>query len=153
MNQSKHRRDARAVSKIAGDISQVRRDIAGMMPIEVGGYYLPFTQRLLNPVSISSLLGDYPVIRSVTVLKLLLCSIYVVTPNNGSNYWTIALTSAGGSTMMSLSTATGVTSAVWSRISTETVIAEVTTELMLTLTVTKIGTPGSLYTLPAVYVI
>lgn len=153
MNQSKHRRDIRAVNKIAGDLSQVRREIAGMLPIEVGGYLLPFTQRLVNPITSTNFLGDYPIIRPGTVLKLFSCSVYVVAPNNSTNYWVISIENASGVDMMTVNTQSGVTAAVWTRISTETVIVPITSEVIMTLILTKIGAPGALFTLPAVYVL
>lgn len=153
MNQSKHRQDTRAVNKIAGDISQVRRDIAGMMPIEVGGYYLPFTQRFVNPLSATNTLGDYLVIRPTTELKLLMCGVHVATLNNSTNYWTINLINASATTMMTLNTMTGVSANVWTRISTTIVIIPITNEVEMALNLVKTGAPGVIHVLPAVYVL
>lgn len=117
---------------------------------EVPPLYLPWSQRLLNPIPLASsgqAWGDMGQPWAVTLLAFY-CSVFVLTTNNGTNFWTIALVDAAGSTLASFTTA-AIGANSWERLSDLTITQPSSSNKVFTIIPTATLAPGSIFIAPA----
>ena len=114
---------------------------------ETSGVFLPFSQRVLNPFPLASSggqWGDMTQPAAAIVLGLYL-SVFVVTTNNGTNFWTLDLTSDDGSTVLATLNTSAVAANGWRRLSTTTITTPGSTNAVLSVRPTATLSPGSIY--------
>lgn len=118
---------------------------------ETAALYLPWSQRILNPFPLASsgvVWGDLPQPWPVNVLTFA-CSVYVVTTNNGANYWTLSLVNSVASALASVSTAAIAANAA-TRLSTATITQPSSANQNFGIIATATGSPGAIYIWPSV---
>ncbi len=111
--------------------------------------YLPWAQRGLNPQAATGIWGDQGQPWAVQILAFY-CSVYVVGPNSGINYWTVSLTDQGLGVIASFNTS-AIAAGTWTRFAVTSGIAQPgsTNRINLVNLVTT-GAPGAIYVVPAV---
>ena len=120
--------------------------------IERSPLYLPLSQRILNPFPLASSglsWGDMPQPWSVNVLVYTI-TVYVVTTNNATNYWTIELRDALGVTLLATLNTSAIAANTSTRLSTTTITQPAGANTWLTIIPTATLAPGAIYIWPAV---
>lgn len=110
---------------------------------------LPFVARLVPwPLASSgSVWGDAPLIWPIRILGFG-ASVYVTTPNNASNYWTLSVASAAGT--LATGTTAGIAANVAARIAAASIAVQPgASDAIIVLVATATGSPGSIYLAPA----
>lgn len=119
--------------------------------IERPGKPLAYAQRALNPVAAGTvLLGDFAQFGAVDPLVWHV-SVFVATTNNGSNYWTLELISTAGAVLATLTTSVA-SVATWTRLTTSTITAPGSSNVVVSLRASVTGAPGNLYVVPELLV-
>lgn len=118
---------------------------------EVPPLYLPWAQQAFNPFPLASSATQWgfqgqPWAVNVVAFYV---SVYVAGTNNGTNFWTIALTDQSVTTLASVSTA-AISANTWTRLVNTTITQPAAGNVMLTITPTATGAPAAIYILPAV---
>lgn len=115
--------------------------------------YLSYAQRAVNPLTATSTAGDFaqPWQGYFLVFSV---SVFVVTTNNGTNFWTIDLVdSASGSTIATVNTSSGVTASTWTRLADTTITQPASSNVAMSVVCTKTLTPGNLFVVPGIAVL
>lgn len=119
---------------------------------DVPAFYLPWTQRVLNPFPLASSAvswGDAGLPWASYILAFYV-SVYVNTTNNGTNFWTIALTNHTGVPYTSVTTA-AISANTWTRLSVTTGITQPgATDPAMEIIPTATLSPGAIYIVPSV---
>lgn len=125
---------------------------------EVSPIYLPWSQRILNPVALAAspaFWGDCP--QPWNNLPLVFtCTVDVLTTNNGTNFWTIELfsfTTAAALNLVASFTTAALTANIPARLVDTTVSAPGTTDVAYVLKATATLNPGSIFIFPALAVL
>lgn len=133
-------------------LREIEHTLDRLITREVSALYLPWAQRVLNPFPLASsgnIWGEMTQPWAVTVLAFY-CSVYVATTNNGTNYWTITLSSTpSGNAVASISTA-AIAANTFTRLSDLTITQPASTDVEFYITPTATGAPGAIYIVPAV---
>jgi hypothetical protein len=133
-----------------------QRDIARRLEqtqvIERPPLYLPWSQRMLNPfplASSGSVWNDLPLPWSVNVLSFY-CSVFVVTTNNGTNFWTIDIVASPSNTIVASVTTASIAAGAFARLEDTTITQPASTDVVLSTRLTATLSPGAIYIVPAV---
>lgn len=133
------------------DVRDLQRRMGQSEVKETPALYLPWTQRVLNPFPLASssfAWGDMGQPWAITILAWY-CSVYVLTTNNATNYWTIALQNASGATLASFTTA-AIAVTTWSRfVITSGITQPAASNGALVITATATLSPGAIFIAPA----
>ena len=113
---------------------------------------LPYAQRALNSVAVTTAIGDFAQPWEAYFLVFAV-TVFVQTTNNGTNFWTIDLQDTTGAVIASVNTSSGVSINTWTRLSDTSVTQPLSTNAQLSLIATKTLTPGVLFTVPSVSVL
>lgn len=121
---------------------------------------LPFTPSagVLSPFSANGTPFVAPIGWDMTP-RALYCSVFVLTTNNGSNYWTVTLniaTTGGTITAQGSVDTSGITAGGWNTLTLSSFVTSpwpAATYAITTLSLTKTGTPGNLFLNPALFVV
>lgn len=119
--------------------------------IERSPLYLPWTQRVLNPFPLASSgnpWGDMGQPWAVSILAFY-ASVFVVTTNNGTNFWTIDLLDTATSTVLASVSTAAIAANVYTRLVDTTVTAPGATNPALFIRPTATLSPGAIYIVPA----
>jgi hypothetical protein len=130
----------------------VARRIGQTEVIEKPPLYLPWAQRALNPFPLGSSgthWGDMAQPWAAYYLAYYV-DVYVVTTNNGTNFWTIDLTSDDGTTVIASVNTSAVAANGWRRLSDLTITQPATTNAVVSIKPTATLSPGSIFIAPAV---
>lgn len=112
---------------------------------------LPYTQRVLNAFPLASSPGnpgDFAQPTGITILVFRV-SVYVVTTNNGTNFWTIALQDTAGSTLASVVTSAA-SANTWTRLTDTTITQPGSSNVALSVLATATLSPGAIFIVPEV---
>ena len=117
---------------------------------DVTAIYLPWSQRVLSPFPLASSGGGFADTAQPWAAYLLTfaCTVNVLTTNNGTNFWTLALINSAGTTLATLSTS-AIAAATWTRLSTATITQPATTNAVLTILATATLSPGAICIVPS----
>jgi hypothetical protein len=107
-----------------------------------------YAQRVLNPVASAQAIGDFAQPWAI-VLQVFTVSVFIVTTNNATNFWTIELRDATNATLCSVTTA-AVAANAWARLTTTTIIQPAASNPILTVVVTPTLAPGNIYVVPQI---
>lgn len=136
-------------------LSSIARRIGQTEVRETPALYLPWTQRVLNPFPLASsgtFWGDAGQPWPITILAFY-CTVYVVTTNNGTNYWSFALLDNAGTTLATLTTA-ALAANTGTRLSvTSGIVQPASSSSFLTILPTAILNPGAIYLFPTLAVL
>lgn len=137
---------------IQRQIQTLQEQLEPLRKADVTSVFLPYAQRALNSVAATATLGDFAQPWEAYFLVFSV-SVFVVTTNNATNFWTIDLTDTTGATIATVNTSSGVTASTWTRLSDTTVTAPLSTNVTVTAIATKTLTPGALFAIPSVSVL
>ena len=118
---------------------------------DVPAIYLPWTQRVLNPFPLASsgaAWGETGQPWAVNVLAFY-CTVFVATTNNGTKFWALTLIDSAGTTLATLSTASGVSADTYTRLSTTAITQPSAGNARLAIRATATLSPGAIYIMPA----
>jgi len=118
---------------------------------EVPPLYLPWAQRLLNPFPLAQSgqgWGDSGQPWAANIL-IFYASVFVVTTNNGTNFWTLTLTDDTNTIRATIVTS-GIAANGWHRLSAVPASQPAAGNSVLSITATATLTPGAIYIAPAV---
>ena len=121
---------------------------------DVPAIYLPWAQRVLNSFPLASsggAWGETPQPWEINVLSWYV-TVFVVTTNNGTNFWTLALQNDAGVQLASLSTS-AIAANAWTRLSTTTITQPATTNTAFTLRPTATLSPGAIFIVPSLAIL
>ncbi len=121
---------------------------------EVPPLYLPYAQRVVNPATTgggTQAVGDFPQPWPVLHVAFYV-SVFVVTTNNGTNFWTIELRDATNAVIASVTTAAA-SANTWTRLADTVITAPLTTNAVLSVVITPTLAPGNIYVVPSVAMI
>lgn len=113
----------------------------------------PYTQRLLNPFAIGSSglpQGEFPQSNPMTIMAFYV-SVFVLTTNNATNFWTIILRSTAPTTLAQVDTS-ALAINTWVRLSDLTITQPLSTNVVLSVVATATLTPGSIFMVPEILV-
>lgn len=115
---------------------------------EVPTVWLPYAQRALNPVAVTTAMGElaqpWP-----ALLVTFYVTVFVTTTNNATNFWTIDLIDALGNTLATVNTS-AVAANAWARLLDTTVTQPASTNAVCTVVATTTLAPGTIYVVPNV---
>lgn len=117
---------------------------------DVPAIYLPWSQRILNPFPLASsggVWGDQGQPWAVNVLAWYV-NVFVVTTNNGTNFWTLTLVNTAATTLATLSTS-AIAANTWTRLSTTTITQPSSSNADLAIIATATLSPGAIIIAPA----
>lgn len=139
-------------SDLIKQLTQVRKRIGETEVRETPVLFLPWAQRALNPFPLASsgtIWGDQGIPWPVSILAFY-CSIFVVTTNNATNFWTIALSATPGGAAVASFNTSAVAAGAFNRFSDLTITQPATTDIDLFITPTATLNPGAIFIVPAV---
>lgn len=116
---------------------------------EVPALYLPWSQRVLNIFPLASsgaAWGDSAQPWPVNLLAWYV-TVFVVTTNNGTNFWTIELRNDANVAIASLSTA-AIAANAWTRLSTTTITQPSASNTVVTIRPIATLSPGAIIIVP-----
>ena len=114
---------------------------------------LPYSMRILNPFPLASsgqTAGDFPQ-SSAVVLLAVNFSVFVVTTNNGTNFWTIGIQNAAGASLGTVTTA-AIAANTFVRLSIATLTQPASANVVLSPYAIATLNPGAIYIIPEVIV-
>ena len=117
---------------------------------DVAAIYLPWTQRILNPLPLASsgaTWGDLGQPWEVYALAYTV-TVFVVTTNSATQFWTIALKDSAGTTLASVNTS-AIAANTGARLSTTTITQPGSSNTFLSIIPTATLSPGAIYIFPA----
>jgi len=131
-----------------------QRRIGQTEVVETPPLYLPWTQRILNPFPLASSGGNWGDSGQPWAVNLLAfyCSVFVATTNNGTNFWTVALTDTAGTTLASFTTA-AIAANTYARFAPAISVQPGASNIALAIKATATLNPGAIYIFPAVAVL
>lgn len=115
----------------------------------------PYTQRVLNAFPFASSgnsAGEFPQFGTDLAILVFRLSVFVVTTNNGTNFWTITLRDSAGTILATLDTS-ALAANTWSRLATTTITQPGGANAVLTVRPTATLTPGALFVVPELIVV
>ena len=119
---------------------------------EVPPLYLPWSQRVLNPFPLASsggVWGDQAQPWSVNIIAFY-CECFVLTTNNGTNFWTIDLLNQDSGTTLATFNTSAVSAGSWNRFSVTSGITQPTSaNVVISIRLTATLSPGSIFIAPA----
>lgn len=129
---------------------QTQRRIGQTEITEIPPLYLPWTQRVLNPFPLASSGGNWGDSGQPWAVNLLAfyCSVFVATTNNGTNFWTVALTDTAGTTLASFTTA-AIAANTYARFAPAISVQPAGSNIALAIKCTATLNPGAIYVFPA----
>lgn len=113
--------------------------------------YLPWTQRVINPFPLASsggVWGDMVQPWAINILAFY-CSVFVVTTNNGTNFWTVNLRDTAGNVLASVDTS-AIAANAWARLSDTSITQPASSNIAIEIRPTATLSPGAIYIVPAV---
>ena len=119
---------------------------------DVAALYLPWVQRVLNPfplASSGSVWGDQGLPWEARVLAFY-ASVFVVGTNNGTNFWTIALSSSPGGAAVASVTTAAISAGAFTRLVDTTITQPAAADADLFIMLTATLSPGAIFIAPAV---
>lgn len=114
--------------------------------------YLPWAQRVLNPFPLASsggVWGDQGMPWAVSILAFYV-SAFVVGTNNGTNFWTIALSSTPTGTAIASVTTAAIAAGAFARLRDTSITQPPAADADLFITLTATLSPGAIFIAPAV---
>lgn len=121
--------------------------------IERAPLYLLWAQRTLNPFPLASsggVWGDQAQPWAVNILAFY-CEVFVLTTNNGTNFWTVELINQNDSLNIASFTTAAIAANTWTRFAVTTGITQpASTNVVLSIQLTATLSPGAIYIAPAV---
>ena len=117
---------------------------------EIPAIYLPWSQRVLNPFPLASsgfAWGDMTQPWPVNVLAWY-TSVFVLTTNNGTNFWTVALQDTNAVSLASFTTS-AISANTWTRFAVTGVTQPGASNGALVITATATLSPGAIFIAPA----
>lgn len=136
----------------ARQIATLQAQLERLRKADTPELYLPWTQRVVNPFPLASSpgnWGDAGIPWAVNVLAFY-CSVFVLTTNNGTNFWTLALIASPSSTTVASVTTSASSANTWTRLSDLTISQPATTDIGLTIQATATLSPGAIFIFPSV---
>jgi hypothetical protein len=133
----------------ASQIAALQRQIVDLHSPEMLEVRLPYAQRVLNPfpaASSGAAHGDYPQSTAMQIVRWNI-SVLVQTTNNATNYWTLTLVNAAGTTLATLDTSAA-SAATWTRLTTTTITQPASSNVVLAIIATKTLNPGGIFIVP-----
>lgn len=127
------------------------RDLEQTQVIERAPLYLPWSQRVLNPFPLASsgaAWGDMPQSWAVNLL-MFYCTVYVITTNNATNFWTVALVDNVGTVLASFTTA-AIANDVSTRFAAAISVQPSAANPRLAIVATATLAPGAIFIWPSV---
>lgn len=115
----------------------------------------PYTQRVLNSFPLASSgasAGEFPQFGTDLQIVVFRAAVFVVTTNNGTNFWTITLRDTAAAVLATLDTSVAAAN-TWTRLATTTITQPGSTNVVLTVRPTATGTPGAIFVVPEILVI
>lgn len=122
---------------------------------DIPALYMPWVQRVLNPVPLASsgtTFMDSVVPSAVRVLKWY-CDVYVNTTNNGTNFWTLTLSSFPSATTIATFNTSAIAANTGVRFATSPGAQPSSTDIFLYISGTATLSPGSIFVMPAVAIL
>ena len=132
-------------------IQATNEQVERLRKADVPALYLPWTQRVINPFPLASSgnpWGDMGTPWSVVLLAFF-ASVFVVTTNNGTNFWTLDLLDVATSTTLATVNTSAMAANVYTRLSTTSVTQPGSTNAALYIRATATLSPGAIYIAPA----
>lgn len=120
--------------------------------IERAPLYLPWSQRVLNPFPLASsggVFGDIGQPWAVNILAFY-CTVYVITTNNGANFWTVQLQDGGANVLASFTTAAIANDTLTRFAVTSGIVQPAAANAQLRLVPTATLAPGAILLFPSV---
>lgn len=142
-----------AEADIQRQIAVLARRIERLRKTDVPGIRLPYAQRVLNPFPLASsgaTAGDFPQSRAVVVLAFNV-NVYVGTPNNGTNYWSVTLANDAGVALATVNTS-AISANTWAQLTASSITQPAVTNKDFPIIVTATGNPGAIYLVPELIV-
>lgn len=130
---------------------QTQRRIGQTEVIETPPLYLPWSQRILNPFPLASSGGNWGDMGQPWPVNVLAfyCSVFVLTTNNATNFWTVQLKSNAG-TILAAFVTSGIAANTETRFAPGVTAQPATTAPFLTIVATATLNPGAIFIWPAV---
>ena len=131
-------------------IATTEAQIERLRKADVPAIYLPWHQRILNPFPLASsggVWGDQGQPWAVNVLAWYV-NVFVVTTNNGTNFWTLTLVNTAATTLATLNTS-AIAANTWTRLSTTTITQPSSSNADLAIIATATLSPGAIIIAPA----
>lgn len=118
--------------------------------IERPPLYLPFSQRIINPFPLASSGGVWGDMAQPWAVNLVAwyVTVTVITTNNATNFWTVALTDAAGSTLASFTTA-AISVGVSTRVAVTSFVQPSASNPFVAIKATATLSPGSIFIFPS----
>ena len=128
----------------------ISRRLEQTQTIERAPLYLPWAQRALNSFPLASSGTSWGESVQPWEVNLLAwyVTVFVVTTNNGTNFWTLTLRDTAGSILATLSTS-AIAANTWTRLSTTTFTQPGASNVVFTLRPTATLSPGAVFIVPA----
>jgi hypothetical protein len=138
---------------VARDMKVLQDTLERLRKADVSALYPPWTQGVLNPFPLASSGGGWGYMAQpweCTILAFY-CSVFVNTTNNATNFWTISLINAAGSTLASFTTA-AIGAGVWTRfaVAYASIVQPSSSNAVLAVIATASLSPGSIFIVPAI---
>ncbi|SRR5258707_7140866 len=117
---------------------------------DVPPLYLPWTQRVLNSFPLASSASSWGESAQPWEVYCIAwyVSVFVVTTNSGTNFWTLALQDSASVQLASLNTS-AIAANTWTRLSTTTITQPGASNAVFTLRPTATLSPGAIFIVPA----
>jgi len=115
----------------------------------------PYTQRVLNSFPLASSgnsAGEFPQFGTDCQIIVFRAAVFVVTTNNGTNFWTITLRDSAGAVLATLDTS-AISANTWTRLATTSITQPDATNVVLTVRPTATLSPGAIFLVPEVLLI
>lgn len=136
------------------DIEKLKRGLERLRQLDIPGQLLAYTPRVANPFPLASSgteAGYFPFSQTWSVLAVSY-AVFVVTTNNGSNYWTIAMNGLNSATAIATVTTSAISANTWTRITAASITQPSTSDVGAQPLLTATGSPGAIYLVPEIMV-
>src|SRR5687767_13260183 len=131
-------------------VRELHDTLEALRKADVPALYLPWTQRVLNSFPLASSAASWGESAQPWDVYALAwyVSVFVVTTNNGTNFWTLTLRDDAAGVLATISTA-AIAANTWTRLSTTTITQPGATNTAFTLRPTATLSPGAIFIVPA----
>jgi hypothetical protein len=135
---------------IQRQIQETQDSLERLRKADAGAIYLPWAQRSLNSFPLASSATSWGETAQPWEVYCLAwyVSVFVVTTNNGTNFWTLTLRDEASSVLATLSTS-AIAANTWTRLSTTAITQPSAANTIMTLRPTATLSPGAIFIVPA----